>query len=69
MSKKIWIVIFRYLLAIGLFLAYSALFDNQDHDLIRSTLVFAICLGLAIIPFRSCPRSMIFDILLCKKRV
>ncbi|OXT10161.1 hypothetical protein B8W93_11245 [Lentilactobacillus kefiri] len=51
MSKKIWIVIFRYLLAIGLFLAYSAIFDNQDHDLIRSTLVFAICLGLAIIPF------------------
>ncbi|AZK92455.1 hypothetical protein [Lactobacillus helveticus] len=34
MSKKIWMIIFRYLLAIGLFLAYSAIFDNQDHDLI-----------------------------------
>ena len=51
MSKKVWVYILRYLLAIGLFVAYSAIFDNQDHDLIRSTLVFAICLGLAIIPF------------------
>lgn len=52
MRKKTWLAIFRYLLAIGLFLAYSALFDNQDHDLIRSTLVFAICLGISIIPFK-----------------
>ncbi|MCP9334347.1 hypothetical protein [Lentilactobacillus hilgardii] len=44
MSKKTW-------LAIGLFLVYSALFGNQDHDLIRLTLDFAICLGIAIIPF------------------
>ena len=52
MNKKTGSAIFRYLLAIGLFLAYSTLFDNQDDDLIRSTLVFAICLGISVIPFK-----------------
>ncbi|MFT9082579.1 hypothetical protein [Liquorilactobacillus satsumensis] len=57
MNKKTGSAIFRYLLAIGLFLAYSTLFDNQDDDLIRSTLVFAICLGISVIPSRRKDKS------------
>ncbi|NRN74059.1 hypothetical protein [Lactobacillus helveticus] len=51
MSKKIWIVIFRYLLAIGLFAIYYAVFENQNHDLVET--VFAVGLGIATFPVKN----------------
>lgn len=50
MSKKIWIVIFRYLLAIGLFAIYYAVFENQNHDLVETA--FAVAVGVGIATFR-----------------
>ena len=49
MSKKIWIVILRYLLSIGLFDIYYAVFENQNHDLIET--VFAVAVGVVIATF------------------
>ncbi|MBU7484972.1 MULTISPECIES: hypothetical protein [Lactiplantibacillus] len=53
MSKKIWIVIFRYLLAIGLFAIYYAVFENQNHDLIETVLAVAVGVGIAAFPVKN----------------
>lgn len=44
MSKKVWVYILRYLLALGLFVAYSAIFDKHDFDWI----VLAVTIGFGI---------------------
>lgn len=51
MSKRALIYILRYLLAIGLFAVYYAVFENQSHDLIQT--VFAVGLGIATLPVKS----------------
>ena len=51
MSKKIWIVILRYLLSIGLFAIYYAVFENQNHDLIET--VFAVGVVIATFPVKN----------------
>ena len=53
MSKKIWIVIFRYLLAIGLFAIYYAVFENQNHDLIETVLAVAVGVVIAAFPVKN----------------
>lgn len=50
MSKRALIYILRYLLAIGLFAVYYAVFENQSHDLIQTVFAVAIGVGIATLP-------------------
>lgn len=52
MSKGAWIYILRYLLAIGLFTVYYAVFENQNHDLIQTVFAVAIGVGIATFPVK-----------------
>ncbi len=53
MSKRALIYILRYLLAIGLFAVYYAVFENQSHDLIQTVFAVAIGVGIATLPVKS----------------
>lgn len=53
MNKRALIYILRYLLAIGLFAVYYAVFENQSHDLIQTVFAVAIGVGIATLPVKS----------------
>ena len=53
MSKRALIYILRYLLAIGLFAVYYAVFENQSHDLIQTVFAVAIGVEIATLPVKS----------------
>jgi hypothetical protein len=61
MSKRALIYILRYLLAIGLFAVYYAIFENQSHDLIQTVFAVAVGLGIATLPVKSKKLSKIYD--------
>ncbi|MCP9334129.1 hypothetical protein [Lentilactobacillus hilgardii] len=51
MSKKTWIYISRYLLAIGLYVIYCNIFDK--HDISWIVIAFTIGYGLGAFPAKS----------------